>query len=88
MERWTFHMIADGDGRESQIRMILRAGDDPEAYPKLQVRMDGGEVPLDAAEIDYEAPEWKAVKLFTAGGGSQQRWDDLKDRLRAETPSG
>jgi len=83
MERWTFHMIAGADGRETQIRMILRAGDDPEAYPTLQVGLDGDEVPVDAVGVDYEAPEWKAVQLFTAGGGSQGRWEDLKDQLRS-----
>ena len=84
MERWTFNMIAGEDGKEKQVRMILRAGDDPEKYPKLQVGVDGVEVPLDDAAVDYEAPEWKATQLFTAGGGTQSDWDDLKDRLRAE----
>lgn len=83
MERWTFHMIAGPDGREAQVRMILRAGDDPSAYPTLQVGLDGSEVPVDEAAVDYEAPEWKAVQLFTAGGGTQARWDDLKDQLRS-----
>lgn len=86
MERWTFNMIAGEDGKEKQVRMILRAGDDPAAYPTLQVGMDGVEVALDDAAVDYEAPEWKAVQLFTGGGGSQAQWDDLKDRLRAAAP--
>ena len=84
MERWTFHMIAGPDGREAQVRMFLRAGDDPDSYPRLQVRLDGTEVPLDGAPVDYEAPEWKAQQLFTAAGGSAQRWDELKDRLRSQ----
>jgi hypothetical protein len=83
MERWTFHMIAGPDGREAQVRLILRAGEDPERYPRLQVRLDGAEVPLDDAAVDYEAPEWKAIQLFTAAGGTNQRWDQLKDSLRA-----
>lgn len=83
MERWTFNMIAGEDGREKQVVMILRAGDDPAAYPRLQVGVDGVEVPLDDAAVDYEAPEWKAKQLFAAGGGSDQLWEDLKDRLRA-----
>ncbi len=83
MERWTFNMIAGEDGKEKQVRMILRAGDDPSTYPTVQVGMDGTEVGVDDAEVDYEAPEWKAIQLFTAGGGSQQRWDDLKEQLRA-----
>ena len=83
MERWTFHMIAGADGKEAQVRMILRAGDDPAAYPTLQVGLDGTEVAVDDAAVDYEAPEWKAVQLFTAGGGSQARWDGLKEQLRS-----
>ena len=83
MERWTFNMIAGPDGREAQVRMILRAGDDPAAHPTLQVGLDGDEVAVDGAAVDYEAPEWKAVQLFVAGGGSQGRWDDLKDQLRS-----
>jgi hypothetical protein len=83
MERWTFHMIAGPDGREAQVRMFLRAGDDPGRYPRLQVRLDGVEVPLDNAPVDYEAPEWKAVQLFTAAGANSDRWEQLKDILRA-----
>lgn len=82
MERWTFNMIAGPDGKELQVRMILRQGEDPSRYPMLQVGVDGVEVAVDDAEIDYEAPEWKAVQIFSAGGGSQARWDDLKDELR------
>ena len=84
MERWTFNMIAGEDGKEKQVRMILRAGDDPAAYPTLQVGMDGVEVALDDAAVDYEAPEWKAVQLFSAGGGSADLWEDLKEKLRAQ----
>ncbi len=82
MERWTFNMIAGPDGREQQVRMILRAGDDPASYPVLQIGLDGVEVPVDDAAVDYEAPEWKAQQLFAAGGGSADLWEDLKDRLR------
>ncbi len=84
MERWTFNMIAGEDGREKEVRMILRAGDDPGAYPILQVGLDGVEVPVDDAPVDYEAPEWKAQQLFSAGGGSKDLWEDLKDQLRQE----
>jgi hypothetical protein len=84
VERWTFDMIAGEDGHEKQVRVVLRAGDDPARYPRAQIGMDGVEVRVDDAEVDYEAPEWKAVQLFTAGGGSQQLWDDLKERLRSE----
>jgi hypothetical protein len=83
MERWTFLIIADGAGDAAQIRMVLRAGDDPSSWPTLQVAVDGTEVPVDDAEKDYEAPEWRAVELFTAAGGGQARWDELKDHLRA-----
>jgi hypothetical protein len=83
MERWTFLIIADDSGQAAQIRMILRVGDDPAGWPSLQVAVDGTEVPVDDAEKDYEAPEWKAVELFTAGGATQGRWEELKDQLRA-----
>ena len=83
MERWTFHMIAGPDGREAQVRMFLRAGDDPQRYPRLQVRLDGVQVPVDDAPVDYEAPEWKVVQLFTTSGGTPERWEQLKDALRA-----
>jgi hypothetical protein len=84
MERWTFDMIAGDDGKEKQVRMILRAGEDPARHPRAQIGVDGIEVPVDDAEVDYEAPGWKAEQLFLAGGGSQPVWDGLKDRLRAE----
>jgi hypothetical protein len=83
MERWTFHMIAGEDGAERQVRMTLRSGDDPATHPRLQVGLDGTEVALDGAPVDYEAPEWKAVQLFTAAGSSPDRWEELKDKLRA-----
>jgi hypothetical protein len=84
MERWTFHMIAGPDGREAQVRMFLRAGDEPDRYPRLQVRIDGVEVPVDDAPVDYEAPEWKAMQLFNAAGATNERWEELKDTLRAQ----
>ena len=84
MERWTFLIIADAGGAPSQIRVILRAGEDEVAWPKAQLTLDGREVPVDAAPHDYEAPEWKATQLFIAGGGTQHGWDELKDRLRPE----
>lgn len=84
MERWTFLILADDQGEASQIRMFLRSGDDPDAWPCLQVALDGTEVAVDTAEKDYEAPEWKALELFTQGGGSAQRWEELKDKLRAQ----
>jgi 2-polyprenyl-6-methoxyphenol hydroxylase-like FAD-dependent oxidoreductase len=84
MERWTFHMIAGADGAESQVRITLRAGSDPSTYPRLQVGLNGVEVALDAAPVDYEAPEWKALQLFTAAGSSADRWEELKGKLRAQ----
>jgi hypothetical protein len=82
MERWTFLILADDGGEPSQIRMFLRAGDDADAWPSLQVALDGSEVPLDQVQKDYEAPEWKALEIFLAGGASEERWEALKDRLR------
>ena len=84
MERWTFHMIAGGDGREHQVRITFRSGDDPARHPRLQTGLDGVEVPLDQAPVDYEAPEWKAKQLYTEGGGTPEGWEALKDRLRAK----
>ena len=83
MERWRFHIIAGDDGEPVAIRMYLRVGDDESGWPSLQVGVDGTEVPLDAAPVDYEAPEWKAIEIFTAGGASEARWEELKDQLRA-----
>jgi hypothetical protein len=87
MERWTFLILADDDGAARQIRMFLRAGDDPAAWPVLQVGVDGTEVPVDEAAKDYEAPEWKALQLFNGGGGTEQGWEALKQRLRDQVPA-
>ena len=83
MERWRFHIIAGADGEPVAVRMYLRVGDDEAAWPSLQVQVDGTEVPVDQAEVDYEAPEWKAVQIMTAGGATEARWEELKDQLRA-----
>lgn len=85
MERWTFLVIADAAGTADQIRMVLRAGDDPSSHPVCQVRLDGTEVPVDDAPKDFEAPEWRALELFRGGGGSEARWEELKDDLRSRT---
>lgn len=82
MERWTFLVIADEAGKAQQIRMILRAGEDASAYPVIQVSLDGTKVPVDDVEKDFEAPEWKAIQIFTGGGGSEVHWEELKDELR------
>jgi hypothetical protein len=84
MERWTFLILSAADGSASQIRLFLRAGEDAAAWPVLQVAVDGSEVPVDEVAKDYEAPEWKALELFREGGGTEERWEALKDRLRAE----
>ena len=85
MERWWFHMIAGPDGAEAEIRLILRDGEDETTFPTLQIRVDGTEVPVNDAPVDYEAPEWKAKQLLAAGGGGgDERWEELKDRLREQ----
>lgn len=84
MERWTFLVIANRGGAATQIRMSLRAGAAPAAWPTLQVGLDGVEVPVDAVDKDFEAPEWRALQLFTGGGGTEAGWEMLKDRLRSE----
>lgn len=84
MERWTFLMIAGPDGSTHQIRILLRAGDDPTAWPALQIAMDGTEVPLDEVAHDYEAPEWKATQELDAGmgAGAAARIVQVKETLR------
>jgi hypothetical protein len=84
MERWTFLILADDDGSAKQVRMFLRSGDDSSGWPVLQVGLDGSEVPVDDVDKDYEAPEWKALELFTAGGGSVDEWEALKSKLREQ----
>ena len=86
MERWTFLILAADDGSPKGIRMILRAGDEA-GWPRLQVAIDGTEVAVDDEPHDYEAPEWKAQQLFEAGGGSGDRWEELKESLRAQAPA-
>jgi len=86
MERWTFLMIPGPDGAAIQIRVFLRAGDDPEAWPAAQVAMDGTEVTVDDVAHDYEAPEWKAVQELDAGmggSGGAARLEQVKVALRA-----
>ncbi len=84
MERWTFLILADPAGEPIQIRVFLRAGEDEARWPVAQIRVDGSEVPVDAATKDYEAPEWKALEIFRAHGGTEERWSALKNRLRSE----
>lgn len=86
-ERWTFLVIAAPDGAPLALRVVLRAGSAEEAWPRLQVMLDGTVVPVDDVEKDYEAPEWKALELFLEGGGTAQQWSSLKDRLRAAGPA-
>ena len=80
MERWTFLMIAGPDGETAQIRILLRAGDDPSAWPAAQIAIDGTDVPVDDAAHDYEAPEWKATPELDAGmgGGGAGRIEQVK----------
>jgi hypothetical protein len=84
MERWTFLIIAGPDGSALQIRVLLRAGDDPAAWPTAQLALDGTEVPVCEAAHDFEAPEWKAAQLLdgATSGGGQDQIDRVKDRLR------
>jgi hypothetical protein len=85
MERWTFLIIADDGGAPSQIRILLRAGDDEAAWPSAQLALDGTEVEVDQAAHDYEAPEWKAVQILDGGmgGGAEARLQQVKDGLRS-----
>ncbi len=88
MERWTFLMIAGPDGNATQIRVFLRAGDDPAAWPAAQLALDGSDVPVDDVAHDYEAPEWKATQELDAGmgGGGAARLEQVKESLRARIP--
>ncbi|HEY5153358.1 MAG TPA: hypothetical protein VIJ47_01400 [Acidimicrobiales bacterium] len=85
MERWTFLMIAGPDGATAQIRVFLRAGDDPAAWPAAQLGLDGTEVAVDDVAHDYEAPEWKATQELDAGmgGGGAARLEQVKAGLRS-----
>ena len=87
MERWTFLILADADGAADGIRMILRAGDDEAGWPRLQILLDGTEVPLDDRPHDYEAPEWKATQIVDAAGMPAGRWEQLKGTLRDRAPA-
>lgn len=84
MERWSFLVLASGDGSPKGFRVVLRAGDDETRWPRMQIGLDGTEQPLDDEQHDYEAPEWKAKQIF-AGGESV--WESLKDKLRAQADS-
>ncbi len=86
MERWTFLVIAGPDGAATQIRVLLRAGDDPGGWPAAQIGLDGSDQPVDEVAHDYEAPEWKAVQLLdgTMGTGGAARLDQVKSRLRSQ----
>jgi hypothetical protein len=87
MERWTFLIIADEGGAPSQVRVVLRAGEDESAWPAAQLSVDGADVALDAAAHDYEAPEWKVVQILDAlmGGGAEVRLGQVKDALRSRS---
>ncbi len=85
MERWTFLMIAGPDGAATQLRVFLRAGDDPAAWPGAQLALDGTDMPVDDVAHDYEAPEWRAAQELDIGmgGGGPARLEQVKAGLRA-----
>ena len=72
MERWTFLVIAGPDDEPAQIRVLLRSGDDPAAWPAAQIGLDGTDRPVDQAAHDYEAPEWKAAQLLDEADGQRR----------------
>jgi len=82
MERWTFLVIAGPDGSPTQLRVLLRDGDDPARWPAAQVGLDGSDLPVDDVAHDYEAPEWQAAQLLESAGGAA-RLDRVKDGLRS-----
>jgi hypothetical protein len=86
MDRWTFLILAGDDGAPVQMRIFLRAGDDPSRWPVVQLRVDGTPVPVDDVAKDYEAPEWKALEIFRNHGGTDADWDAIKRSLRAAVP--
>jgi hypothetical protein len=86
MERWTYLVIAGPDDRPSQLRVMLRDGEDASTWPAAQVGLDGRTVPVDQVAHDYEAPEWQAVQLLEPGGGAV-RLEQVKDDLRAKVAS-
>jgi hypothetical protein len=86
MERWTYLVIAGPAGEAAQVRVMLRAGEDPGAWPAAQIALDGSDQPVDQAAHDYEAPEWKVAQLLdqTMGAGGAARLDQVKGRLRTQ----
>jgi hypothetical protein len=86
MERWTYLVIAGPQGEAAQLRIMLRVGDEPTAWPAAQIGVDGADQPVDRATHDYEAPEWKAVQLLDEGmgAGGAARLDQVKGRLRSQ----
>lgn len=85
-DRWTFLILAGEDGAPVQMRIFLRAGDDPGRWPVAQIRVDGTAVPVDEVEKDYEAPEWKALEILRTHGGTDADWEAIKRSLRAALP--
>jgi hypothetical protein len=83
MERWTFLVIAGPDEEPAQLRVLLRDGDDPSAWPAAQLDLDGTDVRVDDIAHDYEAPEWQAAQLLAEGGGAD-RLEQVKEGLRAK----
>jgi len=86
MERWTYLVIAGPEGEPAQLRVVLRHGEDPDAWPVAQITMDGAVVAADRQPHDFEAPEWKAAQLLDAGTGQAgaARLDHLKRQLRSQ----
>jgi hypothetical protein len=81
-ERWNFLMIAGPDGAEAQVRFKVEdVGSGTTAAGQYAV--DGSEVPVDEADVDYEAPEWKAKKIMAAGGVDEARFEALKREVKA-----
>lgn len=80
-EKWNIIMIAGPDGSEAQARFRLQDRDSG-ATAEIQITVAGELVDLDDAEVDYEAPEWKAKKIFAAHGIDEAKFEGIKDEVR------
>ncbi len=81
-DRWNYLMIAGDGGAEAQVRIKLEdlgSG----ATATVQLAVDGSEVPVDDAPVDYEAPEWKAKKILAGGGIDDARFEAIKRDVRS-----
>jgi hypothetical protein len=84
-ERWTYTVIADPPGSDPIELRVTLEDRDAAKRATVQITVAGVQVDVDDRARDYEAPEWKAREILTAGGvqGIDTYLDALKDHLRS-----